>query len=189
MKGHALPGFKQRDVLNADTVGNLNIRQQLKPNAGESREDFIARQNTADTSTRGEMNRLSQELGNTTSPTARDSISNLYNSEALSLNRGKYLQSPALPQKTGDDAGENYLRPREQSTDSVAEGSVNLTLPKIEALQERAYNQGDTAQANYWSKQYDQMHKQLVKDGKLNVKTKPKFGGGWSDNPNVKGGY
>jgi hypothetical protein len=96
------------------------------------------------------------------------------------------MKGTAFHQKT--EEGGNYLYPRE-GMKKAAEGSVNLTLPKIEALQERAYNQGDTAQANYWSKQYDQMHKQLVKDGKLNVKTKPKFGGGWSDNPNVKGGY
>ena len=185
MKGHALPGFKQRDVVNASNIGNLKIKSQ------------------SDDAARAEMSRLDGEIANATTTEARDSLNTLHTSAGLSLsnsfinnpNSRKTIPKPSgLPQKTGDNAGEdnaddgtNYLRPE-------------LSLGELEELEHAAYVAGDTAQAKYFGNQFAEVKAAMIKGGQMNTKKEGessptsghqtlKFGGGYGDDPNVKGGY
>lgn len=187
MKGHSLPGFKQRDVVNASNIGKLKIKSQ------------------SDDAARAEMSRLDGEIANATTTEARDSLNTLHTSAGLSLSNS-FINNPnsrqtipkpsGLPQKdkvvpndaTADvdanaDDGTNYLRPE-------------LSLGELEELEFAAYTAGDTAQAKYFGNQFAELKAAMEKAGKLNVKEdkrsssiEPTFGGGYGDDPNVKGGY
>ena len=85
-----------------------------------------------------------------------------------------------------------------------------IKLANIEENQQTAYNSGDDESAAKLGMEYDKLYAELKANGSLDAQvygggysddqkqtvssdstktTKPKFGGGYGDDPNVKGGY
>jgi hypothetical protein len=180
MRGHTLPGFKQKDVLTASNVNNIKIKSQ------------------SDDAARAEMSRLDGEIKNATTPEARDSLGNLHTAASLGLS-SSFINNPnsrkpsGLQQSTGDNAGKDNEDGQADADDGTNYLRPGPSLGELEELQFQAYTAGDTAKANYFGREFADLKAQLVKDGKMNTKDKgkssPTFGGGYGDDPNVKGGY